>query len=117
MEYKLMRTLFKIEIIRENVTPAQFIAYLRMMKRRHPVMANDFDLDYFRAGNDLNFDCEHDGIREKSVSRPYEFQTFTRGEDGSEYHEVCEFRFTDDKTGCGYYYTIQTEAEEVEGIA
>lgn len=107
-----MRTVFEHEFMRENVTPAQFLAYLRKMQKIHPGMASDFDLNYFRAGNDLNFNITHeDGSVEKSVSEPYRAQVYIRGTDGSVYNEIWEFDFWDEKTGYGYYYTIQTEAD------
>lgn len=106
-----MKKLYEIEIMRNDVTPSEFFAYLRRMKKTHDFMASDFDLNYFKAGNDLNFDTKHDGMHEKSVSKPYEMQTYIRNEDGSVYNEICEFQFYDERTGFGYYYTVQTEAE------
>ena len=104
-----MVKLFEIEIQRTNITPAQFLGYLRQMQKKHPDMSSDFSLTYFKAGDDLNFDIRHeDGSREISVSKPYKMQTYIRGEDGSVFNEICEFDFYDDKTGFGYYYTVQT---------
>lgn len=99
---------FEIELTRHNVTPAQFLAYARSQvdKKGGKMMRGDLDLRYFKAGNDLNFDTTHDGIHEKSVSKPYEMQTFIKYEDGSIYNEICEFQFDDDKTGTGYYYLV-----------
>ena len=52
------------------------------------------------------------GIREKSVSKPYQMQTFIKYPNGDVYNEICEFDFWDDKTGTGYYYlkNVQTNA-------
>ena len=111
------RKINEVEIMRHGVTPAQFLAYLRKMQKTH-AMSNDFDLEYFKAGNDLNF-YYTDGTpdtkpcaSERSVSKPYEMQTYVRGCDGSVFNEICEFTFDDEKTGTGYYYTVTIEVDE-----
>ena len=43
--------------------------------------------------------------------RPYEYQIYVLNFDGSCYNEICEFTFHDDKTGYGYYYTLNKNAE------
>lgn len=100
----------EIEITRSNVTPAEFLAYVRfrLEKKGMRDLSSDLGLDYFRNGNDLNFYyCNVPGKpckAEKSVSRPYEMQTFILNWDGSRYNEICEFSFDDNRTGTGYYY-------------
>ena len=42
---------------------------------------------------------------------PYEYQIYVLNFDGSCYNEICEFTFHDDKTGYGYYYTLNKNAE------
>lgn len=107
---------YEIEIQRNDVTPAQFLAYVRsqLKKKGMRELSSDLDLDYFRRGNDFNFyyhdDPEKPCKAEKSVSKPYEMQTFILNWDGSRYNEICEFTFWNDKTGFGYYYLINTEA-------
>jgi hypothetical protein len=105
---------FEIELTRHNVTPAQFLAYVRHVvdKRGGDLLRSDLDLGYFKAGNDLNFDIKHDGTREKSVSKPYEMQTFIRNTNGGTYNEICEFEFDDENTGHGYYYLINETPDE-----
>ena len=110
---------YEIEIERRNVTPAQFLAYVRqqLTKKGLRDLASDLDLDYFRRGNDLNFayrteDRERPCRAEKSVSKPYEMQTYVLNWDGTCYNEICEFQFDDDKTGFGYYYLLNTVNEE-----
>lgn len=106
-------TTFTIEISRTKVTPSQFLAYVRAaVDAKHgDTLRSDLDLDYFRRGDDLNFDITHeDGTREKSTSKPYEMQTFVKHTDGSMYNEICEFEFDNDKTGHGYYYLVNVEA-------
>lgn len=101
-----------IEIMRRNVTPAQFLAYVRdqLKKKGLRDISSDLDLDYFRRGDDLNFDINNSNDPEKpckiekSVSRPYEMQTYVLYWDGSCYNEICEFSFDNEKTGTGYYY-------------
>lgn len=105
---------FEIEIQRSNLTPAQFLSYVRRSVDRKggEMLRGDLSLGYFKAGNDLNFDHEHDGMREKSISRPYEMQTYIKYEDGACYNEICEFEFDDEKTGHGYYYLVNVETVE-----
>lgn len=121
---------FEIEIQRSNVTPAQFLAYVRSRvdAKGGKYCRSDLELDYFKRGDDLNFDTEHeDGMREKSISKPYEMQTYIRYANGACYNEICEFEFDDEKTGHGYYYLVNVDAapedqdantaETLEGIA
>lgn len=103
-----------IEITRHNVTPAQFLAYVRSQLKKKDLrdIASDLDLDYFARGNDLNFEYYNEPGKpcksERSVSRPYEMQTYVRNWDGTCYNEICEFQFDDEKTGTGYYYLLNT---------
>lgn len=113
---------FEIEITRNNVTPSQFLAYVRSRvdAKGGRLMRSDLDLAYFRAGNDLNFDFTHEdpetpellGVHEKSVSKPYQMQTYIKYPNGAIYNEICEFTFFDDKTGAGYYYLVNVSTEE-----
>lgn len=107
---------FEFETMRHNVTPAQFLSYVR---RRVDAkggynLRGDLDLDYFKRGNDLNFDVLHEeeplrGVHEVSVSKPYQMQTFIKNPDGTVYNEICEFDFWDEKTGTGYYYLLNIQ--------
>ena len=110
---------FEIEIQRSNVTPAQFLAYVRnrVDAKGGEMLRSDLSLDYFKRGDDLNFDIHHeepefDGLHEKSISKPYEMQTYIKYEDGACYNEICEFEFDDEKTGHGYYYLVNVETVE-----
>lgn len=106
---------FEIEISRTNVTPSQFLAYVRhsVDRKGGELLRGDLRLDYFRAGNDLNFDITHeDGTHEVSVSKPYEMQTFISWQTGAKYNEIAEFTFDDEKTGHGYYYLLNVAEEE-----
>lgn len=112
---------FEIEIQRCGVTPAQFLAYVRSRvdAKGGRMLRSDLDTRYFAAGDDLNFDIHHeggelDGLHEKSISRPYEMQTFLRYANGATYNEICEFVYDDDKTGHGYYYLVNVDAVEDE---
>ena len=109
---------FEMEITRNNVTPAQFLADVRYCvdKKGGKEIRGDLDLRYFKAGNDLNFNFKHegdalDGLVEKSVSKPYEMQTYLRWSDGATFNEICEFDFDDEKKGHGYYYLLNIDAE------
>lgn len=109
---------YEIEVTRNGCTPAEFLAYVRRMLRakqlRH--LASDLDLGYFRSGSDQNFyyhdDPEKPCKAEKSVSKPYEMQTYVLNWDGTQYNEICEFEFDDEKHGHGYYFLLNTVAEE-----
>ena len=107
-----MKKTFTYETLRHNVTPAQFLAHVRhnVDKRGGRWYRGDLGLDYFKAGNDLNFDIRHDDweipCHEISKSKPYEMQTYIKNADGTVYNEICEFTFDDEKTGTGYYYLI-----------
>lgn len=112
---------FEIEIQRNNVTPAQFLAYVRSRvdSKGGEMLRSDLSLRYFAAGDDLNFDTHHEepefnGLHEKSISHPYEMQTFLHYSNGATYNEICEFEFDDEKTGHGYYYLVNVEAVEDE---
>ena len=112
-----MKTIVKVELSRRGVTPAQFLSYVRSTLKKKGVReyASDLDLDYFRKGNDLNFYYYNDPDKpcksEKSVSKPYEMQTYILNWSGSCYNEICEFTFDDEKIGYGYYYLVSTEDE------
>ena len=112
-EGKTMRE--ELEITRRNVTPAQFVAYVRSTVRKKGITSidpMDIDLDYFAAGNDHEFNrctpkhMEEFGYVERSISKPYEMQTYIRNADGTMFNEIMDFTFWDDKTGSGYFYLI-----------
>lgn len=115
-----MKTTFEVELSRRDVTPAQFLAYIRSYvdKKGGHYVRSDLDLDYFKRGDDLNFDYKRDPAEyhgcthEKSISRPYEMQTYIRYNNGALYNEICEFTFDDEKTGYGYYYLINVNVTE-----
>lgn len=113
----------ELEIMRHNVTPAQFAAYVRQQIKKHnltTICAGDIDLEYWKKGGDLEFDIRHDDSEketapckaESSISKPYEMQTYIRQWDGTCYNEIMEFSFDDEKTGTGYFYFICTWNEE-----
>ena len=114
---------FEIEVMRHNVTPAQFLAYLRQMQKKHPEMSSDFDLDYFAMkGNYSRYEQDSrytDGTPDTKPCeseickvKPYDHQTYIRNFDGTTYNEIIEFQFDDEKTGTGYYYTVQIDVED-----
>ena len=109
-------TTFTIELYRRNVTPAQFLAYVRRMLKVKG--GTDYcgclDLDYFKAGSEPNYDTTRDGVHTLSRSKPYEMQTYIKTDNGYLYNEICEFEFDDEKTGYGYYYLINVEPDEDE---
>ena len=78
---------FEIEIQRSNVTPAQFLAYVRSRvdAKGGEMLRSDLSLDYYS--------------------------------NGAVYNEICEFEFDSEKTGHGYYYLVNVEAVEEEPTA
>lgn len=109
-----------LEIQRTNCTPAQFLAYVRSQIKKHNlqnICADDINLDYFRNGNDLNFDINNRDKpdapckAEKSVSKPYEMQTYILNWDGTVFNHIMEFEFDDEKTGHGYFFFVNTWRE------
>lgn len=107
----------ELELTRRNCTPAQFLSYVRQQIRKaklEAICAEDIDLDYFKRGDDLNFNINNSGNpdapceREKSVSKPYEMQKFIKNWDGSVFNHIMEFEFDDEKTGHGYFYFLNT---------
>lgn len=109
----------ELEIERRNVTVAQFFAYIRSQIRKHSfcgICADDMDIDYFKAGNDLNFNIDNKRSgkfdapceKEKSISKPYEMQTYIKNWDGTVYNMICQFDFWDDTKGFGYFYYLNT---------
>lgn len=106
-----------LEIQRHNVTPSQFLAYVRRQIRKHnltTICAEDIDLNYFAAGNDLNFSIDNRDkpdapcMMEKSISKPYEYQTYVKNWDGTVYNNIIEFSFDDEKKGYGYFFFVNT---------
>lgn len=116
----------ELELSRNNVTPAQFCAYVRRMIKAHNlenISAGDIDREYWAAGGDLEFSYHDEPGKpcraEKSVSKPYEMQTYVSNWDGTVYNLIMEFNFWDEKTGSGYFYFVATwdDAEGAEGVA
>lgn len=106
---------FEIEIQRTNITAAAFLSYVRRRvdEKGGKYHRSDLELDYFRAGNDLNFDDIHDdGMHEYSKSKPYEMQTYIQDADGAVYNEICELN-----DGNGYYYLLVTECDAADADA
>jgi hypothetical protein len=113
----------QLELTRRNVTPAQFLAYVRQQIKKHDfngICAIDICLDDFKRDGDFEFDVDNTHLgpqlsavhREKSVSKPYEMQTYVLNWDGTVYNHIMEFDFDDDKKGTGYFYYICTVKEE-----
>ena len=111
----------EIEIQRHNVTPAQFLSYVRSQCKKKDIPFSDPGLAYFKDGEDLNFDFVHhgdqyEGLHEKSVSKPYQMQVYMKYPNGTTFNEIVEFDFSDVKTGVGYYYYLDIQNEDEEEI-
>lgn len=114
------RKVFEHEFTRHGVTPAQFLAYIRQQHKKHPdEIAYDCDLAMFAAeGWSFSYTnalpSEKPCASERGTDRPYDKQTYIRNFDGSVYNEIIEFQFDDEKTGTGYYYTVQVDVDEAD---
>lgn len=93
-----------IEINTTNVTPSQFLAYVRKMCKKKGI-------DFIDIPSTKEFATLEDeglgyfGTNEFWYTKPYAYQTYSKSERGI-YNEICEFTFDDEKTGHGYYYLI-----------
>lgn len=124
---------YSIELSRSNVTPAKFFAEIRFACKKKGI---DFglELDQFVApsqrynsqyfvkdGKKISY-C--DGYRHEENAEdvpcqseicrglPYDYQAFVLNWDSSCFNEICEFTFDDEKTGHGYYYQMNRDADE-----
>ena len=117
-----MKTAYTIELTRHDVTPAQFLAYVRSQCKRKGIPF-DMDTAYFVQGQQYSsgeyMNSAYTGgtpsrrpcYAETCKATPYEHQTYIVGYDGETYNEIIEFDFDDEKTGHGYCFIIQTESE------
>ena len=117
-----MKTAYTLELTRRDVTPAQFLAYVRAQCKRKGIPF-DMDTRYFADGQQYSngeyMNSAYTGgtpsrrpcYAETCKATPYEHQTYIVGYDGETYNEIIEFDFDDEKTGHGYFYIMQTESE------
>lgn len=102
----------ELELTRRGCTPAQFAAYVRQMLKKHGIDYVEISFDYWKRGGDLEFDYSNDPNRpcqsERSVSKPYQMQTYIRNWDGTTYNLIMEFDHYDERTGTGYFYFLNT---------
>jgi hypothetical protein len=129
---------YTIEVTRNNVTPGEFLAYIRTILKNKGINRNcstytnykpkelasgsELSTNYYVDKNDKKHNISRDGtvsiwpkdndIIESVIYRdePYDKQTFTLNFDGSCYNEIIEFNFSDDKVGYGYYFLHNKEA-------
>jgi prophage antirepressor-like protein len=142
-----------IEIERNNVTVAEFLAYIkrRTTQKGIPIGINRDEFsdprqnicrsyhikdgikyntvirkcqderpgwkDYAFMLPDECRETESDGsdapcVAEISREFPYEWQTYALGFAGGEYNEICEFTFTDEKRGRGYFFLFNKDAPD-----
>lgn len=123
-----MKTLYQLELTRHGVTPAQFLAYVRQMCKKHEIPFEMSARDFANGqtwGNGYHMDSHYTGgtpetrpcFAEICKAKPYDHQTYFKGFDGCVFNEIIEFQFDDDRTGFGYFYTISAEPDSVEDAA
>ena len=107
---------FELEIMRHNVTPAQFLAYVRQQTKRKGISFDMSSADFTREGWSFGYmnalPSEKPCNAETGTDKPYNKHTYIRNFDGTTYNEIIEFQFDDDKTGFGYYYTVQIDVAD-----
>ncbi|MDR1915979.1 MAG: hypothetical protein LBQ58_05335 [Synergistaceae bacterium] len=125
---------YQLEIQRNNVTPSEFFSYIRKRCKVKGIEPGiDLDLDQFanHQGSDYRYYvedeqkiCYADGYRtvlpadtapcKSEICRelPYDWQFYFRNFDGSFFNVICEFTFSDESRGFGYFYTANQDAEE-----
>ena len=123
---------YAIELTRNNVTPAKFFAEIRFACKKKGI-SFDLDMDLFanpympesrsyivKDGKKIShidgyrYEDFADNVPCKSEvckNLPYDYQAFILNFDGSCFNEICEFSFDDEKTGHGYYYQMNRDAE------
>lgn len=111
-----MKINYQMELTRRDVTPAQFLAYIRSQAKKHDIPFG-MELDYFTKGDGSNSHyiggtpetrpCESETCK----ALPCDHQTYMRAFNGSVYNEIIEFTYDTETTGHGYYYTISADGE------
>lgn len=120
-----MKKLYELELTRHGVTPAQFLAYVRQMCKKHNIPFEMSARDFANGqtwGNGYYMDSRYTGgtpktrpcFAETCKAKPYDHQTYLKGFDGSVYNEIIEFQFDDEKTGFGYFYTVSAEGDSAD---
>lgn len=100
-----------IEIQVTNVTPSQFLAYVRSQCRK-----KNIPVEIMTAKEFANMGIKSMGDPAKGhdewradfwYTKPYNYHICSIKKDRSSgFNEICEFEFDDDKKGHGYYYCI-----------
>lgn len=111
-----MKINYQMELTRRDVSPAQFLAYIRSQAKKHDIPFG-MELDYFVKGDgsDSHYiggtpetrPCESETCK----ALPCDHQTYMRAFDGSVFNEIIEFTYDTETTGHGYYYTISADGE------
>ena len=115
----------ELEVMRHDVTPAQFLSYVRRMIKSHGITCvcpDDITLRYFADPRETLRVDYHDvpGAPCKAEhfhARPYDMQCYLKNYAGTVFNHIMEFTFDDEKTGWGYCYILNTWNEEENSSA
>lgn len=102
-----------LELHATNVTPAQFLGYIRAMAKKKNIQLDVLSTKEFANLEDTSMGSLIEGHDEYDFwyTKPYEYQTCFKHKDGTTFNEICEFTFDDDKRGHGYYYLLDKSKE------
>lgn len=125
----------EIEISRNNVTVAQFIASVKQLCKAKGIDCSIETKEFknpsvqhnttylFPTDSDTSKNYDNGKLTNFSYTReeapckcetvrtlPLDFQTYILNHDGSMFNEICEFTYTDNNKGYGYYYQVNKDA-------
>lgn len=98
-----------LEIQVNNVTPSQFLAYVRKMAKKKGLNVEIPSAKEFATLEDEGFGKF--GSNDFWYTKPYAYHTYFKNNEIGTFCEICEFEFWDEKTGHGYYYLLDDTTE------
>lgn len=117
-----MKINVEIECMRHDVTPGQFLAYVRSQCKKHGGNMEYSAAEFAAASWGAEYrdelpDDGHGAMAETVKDEAFEKQTLIISHDGRVYNQIIEFDFWNNRTGTGYYYEKDAEPESQEEAA